>query len=130
MPPTPVSAAPVALVVGTVGYKGHPGQGRLEVGYGVVSSVRGRGLATEAVATLLTVSNEFEVVAETAVGNRVGQHGLEKLGFSRTGLYCDDRDGELITWARSAAPASSQDVRWPIRGPAVANRWIWCGSRR
>ena len=40
---------------GTVGFKGEPVKGWLEVGYGVVPAHRGRGVATTAVAKLLAM---------------------------------------------------------------------------
>jgi len=95
-------------VVGTVGFKGAPDQGRVEVGYGLVPSVRGRGLATEAVRGLIMAAagrGVTEVVAETLTGNRASQRVLEKLGFARTGRYTSE-EGELITWRLPVTAAS------------------------
>jgi RimJ/RimL family protein N-acetyltransferase len=95
-------------VVGTVGFKGPPYDGRVEVGYGLVPSVRGRGVATESVGALIAAlagaesgvhGPVREVLAETLTDNAASRRVLEKLGFEQTGQYTGD-EGELITWRR------------------------------
>jgi RimJ/RimL family protein N-acetyltransferase len=54
------------VVVGGIGFHGPPSDGMVEVGYGVVPSVRGRGVATTALRTLLE-----EVVAGADGAGRV-----------------------------------------------------------
>jgi ribosomal protein S18 acetylase RimI-like enzyme len=101
------------LVVGTVGFKAAPDQGRVEVGYGLVPSVRGRGLATEAVRGLIAAAAErgvTEVVAETLVDNWASRRVLEKLGFVRTGGYTSE-EGELITWRLPVSAAAENAAR-------------------
>ena len=50
----PCSARPDAKIIGTIGFKGPPARVEdrieVEVGYGLVPSARGAGLATEALA--------------------------------------------------------------------------------
>jgi RimJ/RimL family protein N-acetyltransferase len=80
------------LVVGSVGFLGPPGNGCVEVGYGLVASRRGRGYATEAVRTTVRFALDHpavtKVVATVEVGNAASVRVLEKNGFrfrSRTG---------------------------------------------
>ena len=57
------------LVAGTIGFKGAPLRGELEVGYGVVPSLQGRGVATHSLGQLLELVREYPVTAETASWN-------------------------------------------------------------
>jgi RimJ/RimL family protein N-acetyltransferase len=109
--PWPVEES--GVIIGTVGFKGQPEDGRIELGYGLVPSARQKGLANEAVGVLLSAAAEAsdirEVWVETAVDNMASQLVLEKLGFARTGQRWDAEDGALITWSRpppSGAQAS------------------------
>jgi RimJ/RimL family protein N-acetyltransferase len=54
------------VIVGGIGFHGPPGGGVVEVGYGVVPAVRGRGVATTALRMLLS-----DVVAGTDGASRV-----------------------------------------------------------
>jgi RimJ/RimL family protein N-acetyltransferase len=60
----------------------------VEIGYGIVPSRQGRGLATEALLTMLTMAwadpRVTAVVAGTDPGNAASQRVLEKAGFRRT----------------------------------------------
>jgi ribosomal-protein-alanine N-acetyltransferase len=80
------------LAIGSVGFHGPPDDGRVEVGYGLVESRRGRGYATEAVATTVRLALDqpgvTEVVATVEVTNPASVRVLQKNGFrfrSRTG---------------------------------------------
>jgi RimJ/RimL family protein N-acetyltransferase len=86
------------LVAGTIGFKGAPRQGDLEVGYGVVPSLQGRGVATQSLAQLLELVKDFPVIAETASWNVASQRVLEKVGFAELARRMTDEDGELIVW--------------------------------
>src|ERR671933_1894267 len=80
-------------VVGGVGCKGAPRDGAVEIGYGIVSSVQGRGVATEAVGALIGALADAGVTtvrAETLVDNHASRRVLEKLGFVETGRRHDD----------------------------------------
>jgi RimJ/RimL family protein N-acetyltransferase len=77
------------LVVGGIGFFGPPREsGEVEIGYGIVPSRQGRGLATEALLTMLTMAwadpRVTAVVAGTDPGNAASQRVLEKAGFRRT----------------------------------------------
>jgi ribosomal-protein-alanine N-acetyltransferase len=73
------------LVVGGVGFHGPPQSGEVEIGYGIVPTRQGRGYATEAVSTLVSLAlatpEVVGVVARTDAGNMASQRVLEKAGF-------------------------------------------------
>ncbi len=75
------------LVVGGIGFFGPPYGGEVEIGYGIVPSRQGRGYATEALRTMITMawadSRVRSVVAGTDPGNVASQRVLEKAGFRR-----------------------------------------------
>lgn len=87
------------LAVGGLGFFGPPdGDGRVEIGYGLVAAVRGRGLATEAVRAAVDVAARHgarRVAADTEGGNLASQHVLLAAGFSERG-----RDGGLVLFER------------------------------
>jgi len=91
------------LVVGMLGFKAEPVANVLEVGYGVVPSARGRGVATAALYQLLdhVKHRGFDVRAETAIWNVPSQHVLQHLGFNEVRRRSDPDDGDLIVWQRS-----------------------------
>jgi RimJ/RimL family protein N-acetyltransferase len=90
------------LAVGTIGFKGGPLHGVLEVGYGVAPSWQRRGVATSAIAQLLDVVDDhgLPVVAETASSNVASQHVVKNAGFTEVERRMTDQDGELIVWRR------------------------------
>jgi RimJ/RimL family protein N-acetyltransferase len=93
-------------VAGLCGYKGRPTpEGEVEIGYGVVASRRGRGLAAAAVASMLERAARdpgiVRLTAETAVDNIASQRVLEKNGFGSTGRRTDPEDGVLLLWQRA-----------------------------
>ncbi len=73
------------------------------IGYGVAASRRGRGIATRAVAQLLTWARTDHrvatVTAETAIDNVASHRVLEANGFTRTGEREDEDDGPLFCWS-------------------------------
>ena len=78
------------LVVGGAGFFGPPdGDGRTELGYGVVPSRRGRGYATEAVRELLrfglAAPSVVELFAGVELANVASVKVLEKAGLRRVG---------------------------------------------
>ena len=72
-------------VVGGIGLKGPPKDGRVELGYGIVESRRGRGYATEAARAMAAMSFELPGVTAVVAGvdptNRASVRVLEKTGF-------------------------------------------------
>jgi RimJ/RimL family protein N-acetyltransferase len=82
-------------VVASVGYKGPPSDGVVEIGYSVVPSRQRRGLATEACRALIEAAWErgaTSVLAHTFEELVPSIGVLRKLGFKRVGLT---DDGEL-----------------------------------
>lgn len=75
--------------VGIVGFKGAPAEGRVEVGYSVLSQFRRRGYASEAVKALVELAFAHDgidaVLAETLPELRPSIGVLERLGFRLTG---------------------------------------------
>jgi RimJ/RimL family protein N-acetyltransferase len=70
--------------VGGLGFKGQPGGGCVEIGYGLVPSARGHGYAAEAVIALLTVAADHglsRVIADTTLDNIASQRTLARAGF-------------------------------------------------
>lgn len=89
------------LAVGSIGFFGPPepaadGVPEAEVGYGLVESARGRGLATEALAALLQRADlaGVRVRAAVAPADAASLRVLAKAGF--TGLRGANEDGELV----------------------------------
>lgn len=86
--------------LGTSGAAHHDGE--VEIGYGINTSRRGFGLATEAVAAvsahLLGCSGVSRVTARTAIGNMASRRVLEANGF-RAGEDPPPQDG-LLLWVR------------------------------
>ncbi len=87
------------LVIGGVGFHRAPDEsGSVEIGYGIASSFRGRGAATQAVAAIVEVAAELgarRVVAGTDAPNIASQRVLERNGFVRT-----PDEGDELRWAR------------------------------
>lgn len=88
-------------VVGQLGTIGPPAGDRVEIGYGINASARGRGIATAAVALLVAElqarAEVGTVVARTAVTNPASGRVLEKNSFVVTGRETSD-EGELLVW--------------------------------
>jgi RimJ/RimL family protein N-acetyltransferase len=76
------------LVVGSIGLFWPPGDGVLEIGYGVVVSRRGRGYAAEATRALteyaFTAPGVHTVSATVELSNPPSIRVLEKAGFQRS----------------------------------------------
>ena len=96
-----------SLAVGSIGFFGPPDEAdppEVEVGYGLVADVRGRGVTTEALRCLLTETDRLgvRVRARTEPTNRAGVRVLAKNGF--TDLRGSDDEG-LLVMARPLAAA-------------------------
>lgn len=76
------------FAVGGIGFFGEPdADGVVEIGYGLVASVRGAGLATEALGAASALAFDHganAIVADTTPDNRASQRVLEKAGFAET----------------------------------------------
>jgi [ribosomal protein S5]-alanine N-acetyltransferase len=82
--------------VGSIGCFGAPDDGEAEVGYGLVEEVRGRGLATEALAALVAEADRLAVRLRASVRpeNQPSLRVLTRCGF--TELRGSNDDGELV----------------------------------
>jgi len=94
-------------ILGGCGFKGLPINGSVEIGYGVASSERSRGIATAAVGELLklalTTGIVQQVVALIVPDNLASSSVVAKLGFTR-GHSLVDSDGEwVVQWVREIA---------------------------
>ncbi|HLI55024.1 MAG TPA: GNAT family N-acetyltransferase [Acidimicrobiales bacterium] len=82
-------------VVGGIGFHGPPRNGLVEVGYGVVPKVRGRGVAKEALGLLLDVAAGFpevtRVCGRTSPDNVASQRVMQSAGLRFVG-----RDPEFL----------------------------------
>lgn len=82
-------------VVGGIGFHGPPRDGLVEVGYGVVPSVRRQGVATEALQQILALAGDFETVrrvcGRTTPDNIASQRVMLNCGFQPVG-----RDPEFL----------------------------------
>jgi RimJ/RimL family protein N-acetyltransferase len=90
-----VRTVPDGVAIGGAGFFGPPGDdGAVELGYGIVPSMRGRGVATAALRAMLLIAAEHgatTVRADTTVGNVASVRVLEKAG-----LRCTGRHGEVV----------------------------------
>jgi len=81
--------------VGSLGFKGVPVDGEVEVGYGTAEVHRGRGYMSEALAGLLAwaagTGRCGKVTADTHVDNIASQRVLMKCGFVKVG-----ETGEMV----------------------------------
>ncbi len=87
--------------IGTIGFHGPPDEsGRVEIGYSVEPSWRGRGVATECVAALLAWAEAQGISrfrASVAPGNDASLAIIRRLGFREVGSQIDEIDGlELV----------------------------------
>ena len=84
------------LAVGSIGCFGPPVEAETEIGYGLVSDARGRGLATEAVQALIAAADLVGVRLRASVvpDNSASLRVLAKCGF--TELRGSNEDGALV----------------------------------
>jgi RimJ/RimL family protein N-acetyltransferase len=91
-------------VVGGAGFLFPPdADGSVEIGYGLAASVRGRGLATEAVEALVARAAErgaTAVVALTTPENAPSQRVLARCGFVRDGEAPGEHGQPMWRWLR------------------------------
>ena len=94
-------------VIGTAGFKGPPdADGMVEIAYGVVPSVEGRGYATEAAGALVRFAGDDARVrlirAHTLPELNASTRVLRKCGFVHIGEVVDSEDGPVWRWERAA----------------------------
>lgn len=91
-------------VVGTCGFKGAPGQGRVEIAYFTFPGYEGKGVATQMARKLLLVAGnaipEVVIAAQTLPARNASHRILEKLDFSCIGPLEHPEDGTVLEWRR------------------------------
>lgn len=101
--PYVIVAQPEGLVAGGCTFKGRPVGGEVEIAYGLAKAMRGRGIASAAVAQLLALaarSGEVrQVLAEIVLDNTASSKVVSRLGFLPGDPFVD-ADGETVRrWA-------------------------------
>jgi len=92
-------------LLGSGGFQGPPdADGRVEIGYSMLTSYREQGLATEAVNSLLHWAYEDarvkQVIAHTRDDRDASHRVLEKAGFVQSGrVRHPDGDHDVIAWS-------------------------------
>ncbi len=100
-------------LLGCGGFKGAPdADGKVEIGYSMLTSYREQGLATEGVNTLTSWAHTDErvkqVVAHTPVDRAASHRVLEKAGYVQTGTFRDDAEGtDMIAWSYRPSQAAA-----------------------
>jgi RimJ/RimL family protein N-acetyltransferase len=93
--------------IGGVGFISAPdADGVVEIGYGLAESVRGQGLATEAVSAMIGWVAGIGVTAVeafTTPDNLPSQRVLHRCGFDQVGETTTD-EGPMLRWLRLLAP--------------------------
>lgn len=87
------------VVVGGIGFHGPPEDGLVEIGYGVVPSFRGRGVATEALRRVLDLAAGLDDVSRVCgradAGNVASQRVMAAAGMQLVGRDSDFLHYEL-----------------------------------
>jgi RimJ/RimL family protein N-acetyltransferase len=88
-------------LVGACGFKTAPYAGRVEVGYSVSPTARGRGAATASLQVLCQIAFKAgakEVLAEVLPSNVASMRVVEKAGFTKLGSRIDEVHEYVIQW--------------------------------
>ena len=95
-------------LAGSIGYFGPPREGLAEIGYSVVETFRGRGIASEAIAAIagraLAVPGVTHVIAHTALDNAPSQGALRRAGFHDAGPGTEPGQRRFERLASGQAP--------------------------
>lgn len=89
-------------IVGLCSLVKSPSNATIDIGYGIATSRRRRGLASRAVASVLEWARSEPRVAlvraETSIENLASQQVLERNGFKQMGTRIDSEDGPVNIW--------------------------------
>jgi RimJ/RimL family protein N-acetyltransferase len=92
-----------SLVVGDIGFRAPPAEGSVEVGFGLIQSARGMGLAKDALRTLTSWALEQDgvdrITAKTTKVNLPSRAVLESCGFRAA-----TEGGDQITFVLAKRP--------------------------
>ena len=98
-------------VVGTCGFKGPPGDGKVEIAYFTFPGEESRGIATSMALLLIEASRcadpGLRITAQTLVDRNASHRILEKLGFRVADRLHDPEDGDVLEWELPKSPPGS-----------------------
>jgi nodulation protein A len=114
-----IRAMDAGEAIGGIGFFGPPkGDAVVELGFGLVESARGQGLATEALTAMVGIAfanGARRILADTLVENSASQRVLEKAGFQQV-----DRSEELLFYMCDVT--DGLDVAWHLQWDADLSR--------
>ena len=99
-------------VVGGIGFHGPPRDGLVEIGYGVVPSVRGRGVASSSLRLILEVAAGFDQVKRVC-GRTTPDNVASQRVMLSTGMQLVGRDPDFLHFER--------DIRNREPGQGIVN---------
>ena len=92
-------------VVGVGGFKGAPKHNTIEIAYGTVPKMEGRGYASmicnQIIKIALAHDSRIVITARTLMEENASTTILKKNGFKYVGVVDDPDDGEVWEWQRS-----------------------------
>jgi RimJ/RimL family protein N-acetyltransferase len=97
------------VVVGGIGFHGPPTGGVVEVGYGVVPLVRGRGVATAALRRLLAIAADLDGV-DRAVGRTEESNVASQRVMVAAGMQLVGRDRDFLHYEIELSPAPGRQA--------------------
>ncbi|MBC8001547.1 MAG: GNAT family N-acetyltransferase, partial [Opitutaceae bacterium] len=90
-------------IVGVCSFKGNPDRaGEVEISYGTMPALEGRGFATEMAKALVKIAFESSevrmVISHTLPESNASGRVLTKTGFTLAGEVIDPEDGQVWRW--------------------------------
>jgi RimJ/RimL family protein N-acetyltransferase len=102
---------PARRVIGHINFHEPPSEGAVEIGYSIEPAYRRRGYATEAVKAMFDWAERDHgverFIASVSPGNAASLRLTANLGFVKTGVQWDERDGEEIVFELRRGPGRS-----------------------
>jgi len=102
-----IVARPEGTILGGCTFKGMPSNGDVEIAYGIAKSMRGRGIASAAVAQLVKLAaadgSVRQVVAEILPSNTGSSKVVARLGFKARGTFVDTDGETVVRWIYSVS---------------------------
>lgn len=105
-------------VVGGGGFKGPPGNNRVEIAYYTLPDAEGRGFATATAWELIQIAQRaaarIRITAQTLPVDNASNSVLKKLGFALAGTASDSEVGEVWEWQlnpQATVPPDAAELR-------------------
>ncbi|HUP13104.1 MAG TPA: GNAT family N-acetyltransferase [Niastella sp.] len=96
-------------MVGAGGFKGKPGNGKVEIAYGTFKKYEGRGIGTQICRQLVLLALQTDpairITARTFQDGYASMGILKKNGFECLGIVHDEEDGDVLEWELKSIPA-------------------------